>query len=195
MFAAATADFHLRSEVTHDTVNNRLFLRKQPKQSDDSSEDASHNTRYFNPRDRNGRVLPGRYTTSRVEDATLDYLAATHGAEQAVRLAVGKLSSRLADRMPDLVHAAHMTASLGALRAHAAAAHQNGWCLPMLVPFPKATGTLVSAPHEESDDILLSARGLKPFWLATGASPGRGVGCDVDLRAGELVLLTAPNMR
>jgi len=178
---------------------------------------------YFSPRDRTGKVMAGRYTTGRVEGALLDYLAACAAAERAVRGAVSILNAALATQLPSLVQSAHMAATLTCLQAHGHAASAKGWCLPKLVDFPSAGQGKESIDEAAAGGAgsppLLDVRRLRPFWLAGGGGGavelsgdarsgsgisivsggggvggGDGVGCDVSLSGGEMVLLTAPNM-
>jgi hypothetical protein len=120
-------------------------------------------------------------------------------AEGAVRRAVMRLSERLANDLPVLVHVTHWLATLQALSLHAAEARRRGWCLPRILP---EEGSQRSEGSEGDGRRVLSAKGLVPYWLdsTSGAGGGGGFGVggavanDVALGGGEMVLLTAPNM-
>jgi hypothetical protein len=207
---------YANGEVKHDILNNRLLLLEKPL--------AKEEKKYFQPKDRfNVKVLVGKWTTERAEDARGDYLSAVARAELSVRQAIGALNSFLAADMPTLVHGAHWVSLLLTLTHHSTTAQAKGWCLPELVAFPAAAkdggGGEKGTEEEEgfSQSPSLESDGLVPYWVgASSRDVGDGgvvpppvgtrssvrvslgssqvVANNLNLTGGGVILLTAPNM-
>ena len=170
--AAAGSEWpeELWGESAFDAVNVLVALKKRP---------SGGGGAMVHPRDRNGKALPRRWTTPGVEAALSDYKQAAAACEAAARRVLRGLSDDLCAFTPALVVAAHWAVALHAVAGHAAAASRLGWS-------PVALG----APGRRE----LRLRGLSPYWMARPGRAGGGVGNDVALSPGRMLLLTAPNM-
>ena len=58
---------------------------------------ASDTDEFFLPRDRNGKILSNRYTTTKVQDALSNYVEACEDASRAVKAALTQLSHRMCE--------------------------------------------------------------------------------------------------
>jgi hypothetical protein len=159
--------------IVQDVFNNLIALKERPPfVSAENKED------YFHPRDRHGKILTNRYTTSRVQAALNDYVEACEQATEGVSSVLSNLAEHLHDKghMPAIVQSAHLNLILSTAFHHASKATQSGWHL--------------AETFEPEDDADKTARfvNLWPYWMHRS----QAVANTFDLQG--LFLLTAPNM-
>ena len=126
-------------------------------------------------RDRNKRLLPNRFVSSRVHASTERYLAACEDAECAVKGHLQRLCDALKPQLPTLTTAAHWVLLSATLSAHVGHALEQQWVLPTLKPAADANRAL------ELDAVW-------PYWLPRRSATPNSLSWD------GLWLLTAPNM-
>jgi len=171
--------------VTQDIFNNILAIKTIPEwvKTNDGEDSVSDKTnaksRYFHPRDRNGKVLTTRYTTERVQDAMSEYVEACSSAREEVERVLTQLSWDIVDNdhLSAILQASHLNLILSTAAHHAASSNVKGWN--------------VATIYDDDDDDRDSAgnfTGLWPYWMDKSES----VSNSFDLNG--LFLLTAPNM-
>ena len=173
----------IRACLVHDIYNNAIWLKvKVPKVGDiramarkqlgDKVENLEH------PRDRLGKFVNDRWSTDEVEEAARQYRDAVRQATESIRLELRHLGKELANTASSEVAAACVLCVVyQSLAMHVAAAKSRGWCIPH-----------VSTP---SSDKLLEVEGMIPHWMSRDSS---AVSNDVEIRRGEGVIVTGPNM-
>ena len=190
-----------KSPVVQDIFNNLLSIKSIPlwaKQRGNKSHETSDSSsgdeeseerndtqpRYFNPRDRNGKILGTRFTTLRVQDALSDYDEACSNARSEVERVLTRLSWDLVDEghLPALLQSSHLNLVLATAAHHAASSNQKGW----------SVATVYDGDDGNDDsDIESSAAsflGVWPYWLDRSESVSNTFELD------GMFLLTAPNM-
>ncbi|KAJ8601004.1 hypothetical protein CTAYLR_009337 [Chrysophaeum taylorii] len=126
---------------------------------------------FESPLDRHNKPLGSKSTTPELVTALAEYLDACERATRAATLALRTLCSKVYSRHLDAALAAtRLLETATAAREHAHAAIEKGWDL---------LDVAVDNTHR--------LEGLRPYWLDSAVSN------DVDLRAGEVTVLTGPN--
>ena len=190
-----------KSPVVQDIFNNLLSIKSIPswakqkgtkydESSDSSSDDEKSEERkavqprYFNPRDRNGKILGTRFTTLRVQEALSDYVEACSNARAEVERVLTRLSWDLVDgvHLPTILQSSHLNLVLATAAHHAASSNQKGW----------SVATVYDGDDDNDDsDIKSSAanfNGVWPYWMDRSQSVSNSFELD------GMFLLTAPNM-
>lgn len=160
-----------KNPIVQDIFNNLILLRAVPtwaKNKDD----------YYHPRDRNGKVMRNRYTTTKCQDAIFAYIEACEMATILVAEALTELSETLCDagHLPAVTQAAHINLILATACQHAAKANHLGWNLAEITD------------NDHNSDIACRFNNLHPYWMDNSVA----VLNSFDLNG--LFLLTAPNM-
>ncbi len=163
----------IRNPVVQDIFNNLIALKEIPKFCSGSDK-----SRYFHPRDRNGKLLKTRYTTEAVQLALADYIAACDEACSEVASVLVQLSRTLHDggHLPAIVQASHANLVLSCAYFHACQANRLGWNVAETFE-----------PTREKNSAL-SLKGVWPYWI----NKSNAVANSFDLSG--IYLLTAPNM-
>ena len=169
-----------KSPVVQDIFNNIIALKAVPswaKENNDGTKKGDAEPRYFNPRDRNGKILRNRYTTTRVEDAVSEYVEACDNARKEVMAVLTKLSWFLVDEghLPSIAQASHLNLILSTAAHHAANSNAQGW-------------NMATIYNESGTDSAGDMKNLWPYWMARSASVSNSFNLN------GLFLLTAPNM-
>ena len=125
--------------------------------------------------DRNRRLLPSRFVSPRLRDATTRYLDACDATQRAVVDRLQALCDAIGPSMPTVVTAAHYALISTTLASHVRHALAAGWSLPELKPAADA-------------DRALALEGVWPYWLERAHATPNTLSWD------GLWLLTGPNM-
>lgn len=120
------------------------------------------------PRDRNGKLEAGAYSTPALEAAQNEYRRWCSEARDAVRQELKELSARLEHLLTDLASVATFAVIALALDTHTREAVRRGWTLPTL-QYDTAGNALPSATTGIG---TLCIDEMWPYWL--DARPGRG---------------------
>ncbi len=158
----------IRSPIVQDIFNNLIALKEVPLWA--------AKEKYHHPRDRNGKLLRNRYTTSRVEDAIASYIEACEFATLSVSFVLSRLSETLCEtgHLPAISQAAHMNLILSTATNHAAMANHLGW-------------NLAKISSNNTADIY-HFQNLWPYWMDKSESVLN------TFNLNGMFLLTAPNM-
>ena len=158
-----------KNPVVQDIFNNLILLRAVPSWTDGKDD-------YYHPRDRNGKLLPNRYTTVRCQDAISSYVEACEMATISVAEVLTELSETLCDagHLPAVTQAAHINLILATACQHASKANYLGWNLAEI--------------KADNSNIACQFNDLHPYWMDNSVA----VLNSFDLNG--LFLLTAPNM-
>ena len=170
-----------KSPIVQDIFNNLIAVKSKPSWDSSIPRQAEDNTggdrksRYFHPRDRNGKVLRTRYTTDRVQEALSDYVETCENARKEVEKVLTRLSWELVDNghLPSIMQASHLNLILATAAHHAASSNMKGWSNAVI------EDESTSAGHFE---------GVWPYWMDKSESIPNSFDLD------GLFLLTAPNM-
>jgi hypothetical protein len=171
-----------------DVANNAVWVRMP------GGSAAAATRKLHHPRDRNGKVEGGAYSTAPLDHALDDYRRACAAAEEAVRQQLRDLAESLQPTLANLVTASTFAVVAAALDCHVREAARRGWALPRLEYGPDAalTGDSAQQQQQRSDDPGegLVIEGMWPYWL-DGLDPAtvRNSFC-----MGGMFLLTGPNM-
>ncbi|KAL7495396.1 hypothetical protein ACHAWT_003896 [Skeletonema menzelii] len=169
-----------KSPIVQDIFNNLIAIKSkpnwesiQPQTEDDAGGDRK--SRYFHPRDRNGKVLRTRYTTDRVQEALSDYVETCERAQKEVEKVLTRLSWELVDNghLPSIMQSSHLNLILSTAAHHAASANMKGWSTAVI---------------EDDSTCAGHFEGVWPYWMDQSES----IPNSFDLNG--LFLLTAPNM-
>ncbi|CBJ26088.1 MutS protein homolog 1A [Ectocarpus siliculosus] len=133
--------------------------------------------KFLNPHDRNGKLLPKRFTTERVSTALSGYLTAIEETKTAVQSQLQALSDSIVTNndLPVIAQAAHWSVICQAMEGHVRHALSSGWSLPSLKDL-------------NNPDMSMKVENLVPYWLP------RQEAVPNSFDFGGLFLLTAPNM-
>lgn len=161
-----------RNDIAHSINDNLFALKAVPFDTTDKSA-------YFHPKDRNGKLLRTRWTTTRVENALASYINACEEATKEVSLALSTLAEKLQDEghIPALVQSAHINLVLSAAFHHASKATQSQWQLAQ---------TFENNQDNEFEGAHFA--GVFPYWMESSKATSN----TFDLSS--MILLTAPNM-
>ena len=168
-----------RNPIVQDIFNNLIAIKSKPSWDisalEGQTEDEVSKSRYFHPRDRNGKVLRTRYTTEKVQEALSDYVEACENARKEVEKVLTRLSWELVDNghLPTIMQASHLNLILSTAAHHAASSNMKGWSNAVI------EDESTSAGHFE---------GVWPYWMDQSESIPNSFDLD------GLFLLTAPNM-
>ena len=202
----------------YDVANNAAWIRI-PRGSTKTTKLTSSGL--LHPKDRNGKIETGFYSTSELERAQDDYRRACVDARDAVRTELKKLAESLQTKLTHLVAATTFAVVASTLNAHVEEAARRGWALPQLTfssPVKDDDDDMVSKenPKDDStapvvgggnDDNIPSSRinsssnsstifkvdGMWPYWLGGTAGIDRGKIKNSFSMEG-MFLLTGPNM-
>ena len=176
-----------KNVVVQDIFNNILALKAIPSwaetkdgtsELDGEFEQERTKSRYFNPRDRNGKLLRNRYTTQAVQEALSDYVEACNDARAEVERVLTKLSWDLVDlgHLTDILQASHLNLILSTAAHHASNSNVRGWNIATIIN------------DNDKQDSAGHFEGLWPYWMDRSESVANSFDLD------GLFLLTAPNM-
>ena len=179
----------VKSLIVQDIFNNLLLIKsipswaKQRGPNNDETLDKVDQPHYFNPRDRNGKLLRMRFTTERVQEALSDYVEACSSARAEVERVLMRLSWDLVDggHLPAILQSSHLNLILATAAHHAAVANIKGW----------SAVTVYDDVDSSNGENVSSAgyfRGVWPYWMDRFESVSNSFDLD------GLFLLTAPNM-
>jgi hypothetical protein len=165
----------MKSPIVQDIFNNIFAVKEIPSWVNLSDEHAKSS--FFHPRDRNGKLLRNRYTSTNVQSALTDYVAACDQACLEVTSVLTRLSQILCEsgHLPAVVQAAHLNLILSTASHHAANANAFGW--NAAVTFEAQAGG--TAGHLQD---------VWPYWMDRNEAVSNSFDMD------GLFLLTAPNM-
>ena len=168
-----------KSPIVQDIFNNRFALKEVPSWAKQKE------NKYFHPRDRNGKLLRNRYTTSDVETALSKYIDACEAASNKVKQVLVELSETICDtgHLPALVQAAHTNLILSTAAHHASSSNALGWNMASLVDNPDLDGS-----NTNNENIAGHFHELWPYWMDRSQAVVNSFSLD------GLFLLTAPNM-
>jgi MutS domain V len=174
----ATLSSEKKNPIVQDIFDNMIAIKQMP-------DGRSDKTEYKHPRDRFGKVLRNRYTTSRVEEALSNYVAACESAKRDIASALSDLSVRLHDErhIPAIVQSAHINLIVSAAFHHAARAATMGWNMARTCNEDEETDN-----PTENHLAALHLERLCPYWMNREESVANTIHMD------GLFLLTAPNM-
>lgn len=170
-----------KSPIVQDIFNNLIAVKSKPswdssiQRRTEEEGGGDEKSRYFHPRDRNGKVLRTRYTTDRVQEALSDYVEACEKAQQEVEKVLTRLSWELVDNghLPSIMQASHLNLILSTAAHHAASSNMKGWSTAVI---------------EDDSPCAGHFEGVWPYWMDRSES----IPNSFDLNG--LFLLTAPNM-
>lgn len=136
------------------------------------------------PRDRNGRVESGVYSTSALEAAQDEYRRSCIAAHDAVREELRELASALSPYIPQLVGASTLSLIACVIEAHVRESKRRDWSMPSLEKFDTS-----ARPDRGSLDI----QSCWPYWLGgAGGNDASVVRNSFDMNG--MLLVTGPNM-
>ncbi|KAL7524116.1 hypothetical protein ACHAXR_003200 [Thalassiosira sp. AJA248-18] len=186
-----------KSPVVQDIFNNIIAIKSIPKwvkevkdessfksvtnEPNEGDDYANKKSRYFHPRDRNGKVLRNRYTTENVQEAMSAYVESCADARSEVERVLTKLAWDIVDNdhLPAILQAGHLNMILGTAAHHAANSNARGW----------GTGTIYDNDDDHPDFSSAGHfNGVWPYWMDRSESVSNTFNLD------GLFLLTAPNM-
>ncbi len=170
-----------KNPIVQDIFNNLIAIKSKPSWESSIQEQTEDGTggdgksRYFHPRDRNGKVLRTRYTTDRVQEALSDYVETCEAAQREVEKVLTRLSWELVDNghLPSIMQASHLNLILSTAAHHAASSNMKGWSTAVI---------------EDDSPCAGHFEGVWPYWMDKSES----IPNSFDLNG--LFLLTAPNM-
>ena len=172
--------------IVQDVFNNLIAIKEIPswvgRKHSESKVAIKEKEAYFHPRDRHGKLLRNRYTTSRVQFALAEYVSACEAACEEVSIVLTNLAQRLYDEghIAAIAQAAHVNLILSAAFHHATKATKMGWHLAQT--FEQSNGS------EGEDPLTAQFVHLWPYWM----HPSEAISNTFELEG--LFLLTAPNM-
>ncbi len=143
------------TEITWDTINNAILLRKVPKDSTDRGA-------FKHPFDRNQKRMANRWTTDKVEEALAEYVEASSNASSCARECLQRLCDTVTKDLATVVQAAHWAILLQAIDGHVRHCTTNGWVLPELQA-PENSCEGVSG--HSSRMPVMQFHELIPYWL------------------------------
>ncbi|KAL3943367.1 MAG: hypothetical protein SGBAC_002570 [Bacillariaceae sp.] len=161
--------------IIHDFYNNLIALKQIPSTNLEKGD-------YFHPKDRNGKLLRNRYTTTNVQVALDEYIAACDNACEAVATILSNLSKNIQEEghVPAIVQASHLNIILSASYHHAVKASKQKWNLAEVLEAANTSNT--------GETETMHLKDLWPYWMPKS----QGVPNTFDLNG--IFLLTAPNM-
>lgn len=165
-----SASKEAKSPIVQDIFNNIIAIKKIPAWNRES--------KYYHPRDRNGKVLANRYTTERVENALSAYIEACENAKLEVVKALRRLSFTIVDNehLSSILQASHLNLITSTAVNHAACSNQKGWNVAQ------------TYDHCDKSDSAGFMNGVWPYWMSKSDSTAN----TFDMNG--MFLLTAPNM-
>jgi DNA mismatch repair ATPase MutS len=158
------------SQIVYDVFNNVVALKKAPTKSKDHDH-------YFPSRDRHGKTMRDRLTTTKVQSALSEYTAACDEACTVVSTLLTELAQRLEENghIPAIVQSAHINLILSTIYAHASKASTMGW-------------NLAEAYEPTVTNKTPRLVNVWPYWMDRSQAVPNTFALD------GLFLLTAPNM-
>lgn len=191
-----------KNPVVQDIFNNGIAMKSFPTWANEESQEEKTESgsnqleekndakpsRYFHPRDRNGKILRTRYTTERVQEAMSEYVEACFNARSEVERVLTKLSWDLVDEghLPAILQASHLNLILSTAAHHAASSNARGWSVAAIYD---DDGTHPDIDDEEASSSSAGHfHGVWPYWMDRSESVSNTFDLD------GLFLLTAPNM-
>ena len=134
-----------KNPIVQDIFNNLIALKEIPSWAEKEN--------YYHPRDRNGKLLRNRYTTSRVDDAVSSYVEACDFATNSVSSVLSKLSETLCEtgHLPAISQAAHINLILSTVTQHAIMANHLGW-------------NMAQISTDDSKDVF-QFQNVWPYWM------------------------------
>lgn len=165
----------LKSPIVQDLFDNIFSLKKIPSWLDASVDELPPT--YFHPRDRNGKQMRNRYTSTNVQTALSEYASACDQACLEVTSVLTKLSQTLCEsgHLPAIVQAAHANLILSTASNHATNANVLGWA---------SAATYESKPTRSAGHL----NDVWPYWMDQSEAVSNS------FHLNGLFLLTAPNM-
>jgi hypothetical protein len=174
-----------KSPIIQDIFNNLILIKSIPSWAEQKGTKYDEvSDYYFNPRDRNGKVLRTRFTTSLVQEALSDYVEACSNARAEVERVLTRLSWDLVDggHLSAILQSSHLNLILATAAHHAASSNAKGW----------SVATVHDDDNDDDDGEKESSAGyfrcVWPYWMDRSESVSNSFDLD------GLFLLTAPNM-
>jgi MutS domain V/MutS domain I len=160
-----------KSPVMLDIFNNHIAIKEVPLDSDPQD--------YFHPKDRNGKVIRNRFTTSKVEEALSEYILATENACREVLSTLVTLSDQICrgGHLSVIVQSSHFSLILSTAAYHAAKSKSLGWAMAKVLP-----------GGSDEPDVAGRFCNVWPYWM------DRSVAVLNSFELDGMFLLTAPNM-
>ena len=206
----------LKKDGKYDTINNSVYLMRRTRERTDRTfpgkeeeqeqeheeikDTDSASPVWVRPRDRNGKQMPHRWTTKKVEDALSNYLDATEEAKVVVRSLLRELCLTYVDKghMISSVCAISMNEILSATSLHVREYTRRRWSLLELENIHGSMSASIDqnesmvggsqVDHNHPGVVRVAFSSLRPYWLPYESS----VANDIDLRGQWIV--TGPNM-
>ncbi len=144
-------------EITWDTINNAILLRKVPK-------DVTDKGIFRHPFDRNRKRMTNRWTTDEVEVALAGYVEASSNAASCARECLQGLCDSVTGELATVVQAAHWAILLQAIDSHVRHCTAKGWVLPELQA-PDDSYEGVCDDHLSRSRPVMKFNQLVPYWL------------------------------
>ena len=163
------------SLIVHDIINNMIALKKMPEMLSEKEIEL-----FFHPKDRHHKIVRNRWTTSRVQDALVEYKDACTSASNTIETILSQLAQTLQEKghVPAIVQAGHLNLALSAAFHHAVKATQLDWHL----------AETIEPTNDGNNNNAAQFVNLWPYWM----DRSQAVANSFDLNG--LFLLTAPNM-
>ncbi len=143
------------AEITWDTINNAILLRKVPKGSTDKGI-------FKHPFDRNRKRMANRWTTDKVEVALADYVEASSNAASCARECLQGLCDTVTEELATVVQAAHLAILLQAIDGHVRHCTAKGWVFPELQAPENSCEGVCDHPSRMP---VMQFHDLIPYWL------------------------------
>ena len=179
-------------------VNNNAAWIKVPRGTKILADKASV-VGLIHPRDRNGKVETGVFSTAALEDALDEYRRSCVAAHDAVREQLRELAAACLPSIPELVGAATFSLVACVHEAHVREAKRRGWHLPQIFGFgPPTTNESNNQSNNQSKNesnmtaATLRLDGMWPYWL--GGPGGNDPVARNSFEMSGMFLLTGPNM-
>jgi hypothetical protein len=137
--------------IVQDMFNNLIALKSVPLWVEKKDRE-----KYYHPRDRNGKVLGNRYTTTRVADALSNYVEACQVATDKVRKLLKELSVVLCEtgHLPAISQSSHFNLILATVSYHCKNSNALGWSMARIIDI-----------KEGQDSSKCRFQELTPYWM------------------------------
>ena len=197
----------LKKYLKYDVINNTIYLtgrgKKEEEEEEEEEEDNKDNEDkedkedkeekkvWIRPRDRNGKALHNRWTTTIVEECVAEYVDACEKAKEAVRATLRDTCSRFVTEryLESSICSVTMNEILLTANLHVREYTRRKWLLPHLESTEENEKEKEKGVGQEEDNaIRVSLFDLFPYWLDQTNS----VTNNVDL-CGQWIV-TGPNM-